>query len=307
MQIFLGNFSQKLQTLWRSVVINNDELFKSKGLISSTEYFYLMADAPRFGLYLLSVRDAAELIASDLWFEGKISINLPDAEDYDPGDPKLLKALSKYSSNYEKKLTEAVDKGSLKTTKILRNLMEELDLDKTLIDESDLISWLAERGHQTGEAFERYFEEEHEITEEVIKEIYIRRMLRKPGALPSGHLPKTHQNLERAGIDELRLEVKSLTKQYTELLGDHVLLMEKRRNTRGDNSEKKEKPLSTRSRRTLLTIIAALCKKTGVDYQHRGAAKRISIFTEEIGATVTDETVRKIIEDIEDAVETRSK
>ena len=288
-------------------MIDNDDLFTPKGLISSSEYFDLIADAPRLGLYLLSVRDAAELLATDLWFAGEISIDLPDAEDYDPGDPKLLKALSKYSSNLEKQMTEAIDKGSLKTKKILRNLKEEINLDKTLIDGDDLVSWLTERGHETGDAFEQYFEDEVNLAEEVISEIYTRRMLRKPGAFPPGHISETQQNPEKAGIEELRLEVKSLTKQYTELLTSHILLMEKQRDTGEDHSGKKEKPLSTRGRRTLLTIIAALCKKAEVDYQHHGAAKRISIFTEEIGATVTDETIRKIIKDIDDAVETRTK
>jgi hypothetical protein len=288
-------------------VIDNDDLFTPKGLISSSEYFDLIADAPRLGLYLLSVRDAAELLATDLWFAGEISIDLPDAEDYDPGDPKLLKALSKYSSKFEKQLTEAIDKGSLKTTKILRNLKEEINLDKTLIDESDLINWLTERGHKTGEAFEQYFEDEFNLAEDVIGEIYTLRMLRKPDALPPGHISKTQQNPDMAETEELRLEVKSLTKQYTDLLTRHLLLIEEKRNTRENHSEKKEKPLSIRGRRTLLTIIAALCNKLGVDYKHRGAAKRISILTEEIGAIVTDETVRKIINDIDDAVETRTK
>jgi len=71
--------------------------------------------------------------------------------------------------------------------------------------------------------------------------------------------------------------------------------------------EKAEQKLSTRSRRTLLTIIGALCNKSGIDYQNRGAAKRISEFTEEIGAAVTDDTIRKIINEIDDAIESRLK
>ena len=66
-------------------------------------------------------------------------------------------------------------------------------------------------------------------------------------------------------------------------------------------------PFLHRSRRTMLTIIAALCNEAGIDYRDRGAAKRISELTDEIGASVTDDTVRKIISELDEAVESRMK
>ena len=84
-------------------------------------------------------------------------------------------------------------------------------------------------------------------------------------------------------------------------------LEEELRERRENHPEKTERPLSTRSRRTLLTIIAALCNQAGINYKDRGAAKRISELTEEIGAAVSDETIRKIISEIDDAVEFRMK
>lgn len=68
-----------------------------------------------------------------------------------------------------------------------------------------------------------------------------------------------------------------------------------------------DKPLRTTERNTLLTIIAALCDYSDIDPKGRGAAVQIAKMTEEIGATVTDETIRKVLEKIPDALEARMK
>lgn len=68
-----------------------------------------------------------------------------------------------------------------------------------------------------------------------------------------------------------------------------------------------EKPLKTTERASLLTIIAALCNYSDIKYQERGAAKQIAQLTEEIGAAVSDDTVRRALEKIHGALESRKK
>jgi hypothetical protein len=68
-----------------------------------------------------------------------------------------------------------------------------------------------------------------------------------------------------------------------------------------------EKPLQTTERNTLLTIIAALCDYSAIKHQERGAASQIVKMTEEIGAVVSVDTVRRALEKIPDALETRMK
>jgi hypothetical protein len=68
-----------------------------------------------------------------------------------------------------------------------------------------------------------------------------------------------------------------------------------------------EKPLKTTERNTLLTIIAALCDYSAIDPQARGTAQKIAYMTQEIGAAVTDDTIRNVIEKIHDALESRKK
>ncbi|MEB0129721.1 hypothetical protein [Pseudomonas sp. CCI2.4] len=62
-----------------------------------------------------------------------------------------------------------------------------------------------------------------------------------------------------------------------------------------------------RSSRTLLTLIAALCKGANIDRNQRGASQRIKELTEQVGVPVNDETIRTVLSGISDALESRSK
>lgn len=73
------------------------------------------------------------------------------------------------------------------------------------------------------------------------------------------------------------------------------------------DSDDRAKPFTTTERNTLLTIIAALCDYSAIKHQERGAAVQIAKMTEELGATVTDDTIRKVLAKIPDALETRMK
>jgi len=68
-----------------------------------------------------------------------------------------------------------------------------------------------------------------------------------------------------------------------------------------------DKPLSTVERKTLLTIIAALCHYSAIRHQERGTAKQIEKLTVDIGTHVTDETILKFLKQIPNALETRMK
>lgn len=65
--------------------------------------------------------------------------------------------------------------------------------------------------------------------------------------------------------------------------------------------------LSTTERNTLLVIIAALCKYSEIDLNERSATSSVVQRTDEIGAPVSDDTVRKVLGQIPDALATRKK
>jgi hypothetical protein len=68
-----------------------------------------------------------------------------------------------------------------------------------------------------------------------------------------------------------------------------------------------EKPLTTNERNSLLTIIAAICNYSDIKYRERGAAVQIAGLTQDIGAAVTDDTIRKALAQIPNALESRKK
>ncbi len=68
-----------------------------------------------------------------------------------------------------------------------------------------------------------------------------------------------------------------------------------------------DKGLTATERNTLLTIIAALCDYSAIKPDDRGSASQIAKLTEEIGATVSDDTVRRWLKLIPDALATRMK
>ena len=70
---------------------------------------------------------------------------------------------------------------------------------------------------------------------------------------------------------------------------------------------KKEKPLSTTERNSLLTIIAALCDYSAIKHQERGASSKIVNMVAEIGAEISPDTVLRVLEKIPEALESRTK
>lgn len=65
--------------------------------------------------------------------------------------------------------------------------------------------------------------------------------------------------------------------------------------------------IGSKERNTLLILIAALCREAKIDYKQRGIAIAIQKMTEVIGAPVTDDTIIRVLKQIESALESRSK
>ena len=80
------------------------------------------------------------------------------------------------------------------------------------------------------------------------------------------------------------------------------------KNTKADAvTVREDKKLNTRERNTLLTIIAALCEYSAINVNGRGVACQISRLTQELGAPVSDDTVRAWLKKIPEALATRGK
>ncbi len=97
------------------------------------------------------------------------------------------------------------------------------------------------------------------------------------------------------GLDEQDFVLVIRTKELTRF----ILSLEDTPNS--------EKPLTSKERNSLLVIIASLCKEANIDYNQRGVAGAIQRLTEQLGSPVTDDTIRSVLKQINEAVENRSK
>jgi hypothetical protein len=69
----------------------------------------------------------------------------------------------------------------------------------------------------------------------------------------------------------------------------------------------KEDNLSSRERNNLLTIVAALCVKSGIDYKTKGAAAEVGRQIDAIGHSVGEDTIRAALKRIPDVLSGRQK
>ena len=92
---------------------------------------------------------------------------------------------------------------------------------------------------------------------------------------------------------------------------DYVLVIRTQELTRFiqslEDSPPAEKPLTSKERNSLLVLIGALCREVSIDPNQRGVAPSLVAMTEILGAPLTDDTVRKILSQIEGAVAARNK
>lgn len=139
---------------------------------------------------------------------------------------------------------------------------------------------------------------------------------------------KTH-NISDEEAEILRSDYKEQRAKYIERFGfssancypagglasvDSVLVVKVDELTRfiqslsdSEDSQPSEVPLGTTERNSLLKLIGAMCKELKIDHNKRGVATALEAMTEINGAPLTDDTIRKILKQIDSAVSSRVK
>lgn len=260
-------------------------------------------------LYHLSIREAAELVAVDMWVSGVFpEIEEPDEWSGSDRDPALRGPLSEKIKELESRILQAVDSGRLKARNLIRNFDEKLDKSQPRIRFRDLESWLNERGYSAGETFSEWIESEAEIEARLEGEFEYLRALAREGSmneLPyvSDGIARLHEvdSMERANLISVCKTLVIENDRFRQVVYDTCPAPAK------VHDAKIDRPLTTRQRRTFLTVIAAMCKYEGLDPHGRGTAQRITEMTDDLGAHVDDGTIAKILSEIPDALETRMK
>lgn len=256
---------------------------------------------PEFGSSHYSLSDAALVAALDMWASDKVSGVPCDGALYERDGPELRKALEPLRSQLVAELARSVEAGQLAAEVRARNPSDSRPIpERTFIHLQDLVGWLeVQHAHECGDVIED-IEELHDRDPWRLASLVAeaRARLRHP-------LPDRNQNGGAAKTgDDVAEHVKSLERDL-EAARLHIAHLETLK-AGGLGFVGDDKRAITRQRRTLLTVIAALCQKARIDPAGRGAAMAIASMTEDLGAPVSDDSIRAMLRDIPDAIENRS-
>jgi hypothetical protein len=247
---------------------------------------------PNFGINHLSIRQASELIPLDMWYSGEI-LDVGEPNDWDGSeyDVRLTAALDKYVQYFEKKLLNALELGRLNCVRIRRNLDEQIIVNETYIEFSELHGWLKERGYDAGDIIHERWITETDIAVVVSKEVnYLRAFIKENRSTPNTDID--FQALYKKAV----LENQSLTNENQQLKKQIFDLQA--------HQQQSDLPVSTLARKSFLLIIAAFCKKNDFDPQVRGTAGKIQRLVEvKINKTITDDTIKKILDQIQNVLD----
>jgi hypothetical protein len=259
-----------------------------------------------FSIWHLSVKEAADLAVMDMWFSGAIpEIEEPEDWDGNEHDPGLKALLAGHTEAMEARLVAAVNCGRMETDKVQRDFEETLITGETYISFQDLSDWLLERGYEYGDHMDGWIADESEIASQVCNEIAYLRAARMSG---KGVIRSIALQGMFAKVGKLEdKDIQGLTAGYKLVMIENQKLKDQLSEARAAQPSKVDRPVTTRQRRTLLTIIASLCRSAGIDPQARGAAQRIKGLVEILGVSMDDDTVAKVLKEIPDAIESRMK
>jgi hypothetical protein len=247
----------------------------------------------------LSITEAAKLVSLDRQFSGLIpGMKTPRDSEGDPGSSSQFVPLGKYIKDVENQLCQLIDSGKLKPNSVKRSLDDKLIPEQTVINFNALCVWLTEHGHEPGKILSDYMDKESWILSRIEDEVAYLRGVKNWQNSPNcqdiiGKLSQQNK-LEEASPSDLAsgfktavIEMERLKKEVSTVSAELTDL---------------DRPGWPRERRTMLTIMAALCRLAKVKYAERGEAKKIELESEEMGAPVTDDTIRKYFEQIQKTV-----
>jgi hypothetical protein len=218
-------------------------------------------------------------------------LHIEGSEDWD--DQSILESLSDYIAAFETRLLDAIDAERLVASAKRRDFNDRLIPDDTYIAYSELSNWLDERHYERGDMIVGWVEQEAELDERVRDEVAYLRAARE------SRVTKIWSPGDPEAVDEVAA--------FKEIVKENHHLKAQLARVRADQPAKVDRPLLTRERRTLLTIIAAFCKYESIDPKQRGAPTEIAKMTDYLDAPVTADTIAKVLAEIPDALEARMK
>ncbi len=206
-----------------------------------------------FGLLMLNIQEAAELIACDMWASGEIEVEVLDDFCGSLLAPEVKDALTDVISDFVTRLTNAIEMGRLDSECVTRDFDENIIPTETFIGFAPLEEWLDERGYNFGEAFEEWYDAENDIANSVVDELIWLRSVKDTtkGRVLMVGFTGNHGFINESSHSELLTAYKSAV-----LENQH--LRERLAKAESRQQENTDEPISPKHRRSLLKLISAL-------------------------------------------------
>lgn len=212
-----------------------------------------LAQLKNFGVGMLNIQEAAELIACDMWASGEIEIEELESFDGHILAPEVKAALPDVVTLFVNRLTKAIEAGTLRPEWVRRDFDENLIASETYIALEPLEEWLFERGYTFGEAFTEWQDGEMEIADRLVDEVIWLRAAK--GKIRGQWLSVGFTSFSKSVDDFSQAE---LVAAYKSAVLENEHLRERLAKAESNTSSVSEPSVSPRRRRTLLTLIAAL-------------------------------------------------
>ncbi|PIR39903.1 MAG: hypothetical protein COV35_00350 [Alphaproteobacteria bacterium CG11_big_fil_rev_8_21_14_0_20_39_49] len=230
------------------------------------------------GIGTLNITEAAKLVAKCMYCEGYIEMEADKDYDNHLFNKELEHDLSSKIKELLDTLINAINKGTLPTIIVKRNLDETLITEETFIDIDDLEKWLEERNVNLGSLYHDDYlgiqEDILTLAQSIINEEKFKRSS-----------PKEYKKLS-AQYYENKLY---WFEQYSELL-------ERNKN---NNITVKEKPFHKKEKQSLLKLFIGLAiSNYGYDSVLNGDIKASEILSDIVlhsGISIDEDTVRKFL------------
>lgn len=241
-------------------------------------------ELPDFGILYINLPRAAHLIAVDLWFSGRYVVKgMPDVVAFETiEDPAIVSALSDLTKTFEKRLLRSIQEGQLPSVQRKRDFADFVDAfdedyipGETYIHYNDLRKWLVDKGYVgpegldgIGAALDEFEEDELAVAAQITHDVSVRRLLRRYERNSSTSIARAlePEYVANAELVRTREALSDALKRVDQLEGElkHAHL---------PRQSAVDRPLFLKERRTLLVIIAALCKALGIEWQGRNAGR----------------------------------
>lgn len=206
-----------------------------------------------FGIWMLSIQEAAELIACDMWASGEVEVESLGDYTGSPLAPEVKASLTEVTSAFVPRLAKAIEIGRLKPERVMRDFDENIIPTETFIGFEQLAEWLSERGYDFGEVAGAWQDEELAIAERLADELILIRSAKGASKSPRLFVGFTGSPwlVDESSHSELLAAYKAAIIENQQLR-ERLTAAESRQQTNI------EPPTSPKHRRTLLTLIAAL-------------------------------------------------